>query len=144
MSSEQEIIKPLQRFYSDLINKGDLSVIDEIIGPNYINHAAPFGLSSGVDGLKKLLQEFILAFPDQHIVAEKIFAKDDMAIAIWKITGTHLGTFFGKPATGKKICMTGIDIDRVKDGKIVEHFGGEDMLILLSQIEAIIIPSVTD
>jgi predicted ester cyclase len=137
---EAEIILPLQRFYDDLINKGDLSVIDEIIGPNYYNHAAPFGLSTGVDGLKKLLEEFIIAFPDQHIVAKKIFAKDNMAIAIWEITGTHLGEFFGKPATGKKICMTGIDIEIVENGKIVEHFGGEDMMLLLSQIEAITLP----
>ena len=137
---EQDVILPLQRFYDDFINKGDLSVVDEIIGDNYINHAAPFGLDNGKEGLLKLLQEFITAFPDQHIVAKKIFAKDDMAIAYWEITGTHQGTFFGKEATGNKICMTGIDIEIVKDGKIVEHYGGEDMMTLLEQIERITLP----
>jgi predicted ester cyclase len=138
--TEQDIIKPLQRFYDDFINSGNLSVIDEIIGPNYINHAAPFGLANDKNGLKKLLEEFILAFPDQHIEAKKIFAKDDLAIAYWEITGTHQGKFFGVEPTGKKIRMTGIDIDRVQDGKIVEHWGGEDMMILLSQIGAIQLP----
>ena len=137
---DKEIITPLQRFYDDFINAGNLSVIDEIIGPNYINHAAPFGLSNDKEGLKKLLEEFILAFPDQHIEAKMIFAKDDMAIAYWEITGTHQGKFFGVEPTGKKMKMTGIDIDRVKDGKIVEHWGGEDMMSLLSQIGAIKLP----
>ncbi len=140
--NEKEITRPLERFYNEFINSGDLSKIDEIIGDGYINHAAPFGLDNGKEGLKKLLEEFIKAFPDQHIVAKKIFAKDDMAIAYWEITGTHLGTFFGKEPTGNKICMTGIDIEIVKDGKIIEHFGGEDMMKLLEQIEAITLPKV--
>lgn len=137
---DKKIIKPLQRFYDDFINSNNLSVLDEIIGPNYINHAAPFGLANDKEGLKKLLEQFILAFPDQHIEAKMIFAKNDLAIAYWEITGTHQGVFFDVQPTGKKIKMTGIDIDRVQNGKIVEHWGGEDMMTLLSQIECINLP----
>ena len=139
----EETMRPLQRFYDDLINQGDLSVIPEIIGPNYINHAAPFGLDQGVTGLTKLLEEFIIAFPDQHIVAEQMFVHGDRVVAYWRITGTHQGKFFGVEPTGKKMEMTGIDIERVVDGKIVEHWGAEDMMILLSQIGAIVLPDAS-
>lgn len=141
-SSEEAMMLPLRRFYQDFINKKDVSVIDEIIGPNYINHAAPFGISNDANGLKKLLEEFIIAFPDQYIEAKFMFVKDNFVIAYWEITGTHQGEFFGAKPTGNKICMTGIDIERIENNKIVEHWGGEDMMSLLSQIGVISLPKV--
>ncbi|MFH1223655.1 MAG: ester cyclase, partial [Pseudomonadota bacterium] len=85
-----------------------------------------------------------------HIKAEYIAAilnlvslnKKSLAIGAgpyivkWTLTGTHLGTYFGIKPTGKKFKMTGVDIETIIDGKIVEHDGAEDMLGLLQQIGA--------
>jgi steroid delta-isomerase-like uncharacterized protein len=134
---DHDIKKPLLDLYERVINQNDVSAMDDIYGPNYVNHAAPFGLAQDFEGLKKLFVEFVEAFPDQHIVADDLFIFGDKVICRWTLTATHRGAFFGVPATGKKVVMTGIDIERIAEGRIVEHWGGEDMLGLLEQIGAV-------
>ena len=137
---DDDVLRPLQRLYDEVINAGRLEVLDELYGPGYVNHIAPFGLSTGVDGLRVLFGEFASAFPDQHIVADAIYRVDDLAIARWTISGTHQNSFFGLAATNRRFTMTGVDIERVENGRIVEHWGAEDMLALLEQIGAISVP----
>lgn len=127
----------LIEMYEVAINNNDISNLDTLYTEDYINHAAPFGLPQDLNGLKILFQTFIEAFPDQHITPNEVLTHGDRTIIRWTLTGTHTGTFFGTPPTGKHIEMTGIDIERIQDGKIAEHWGGEDMLGLLQQIGAI-------
>ena len=127
----------LARLYEEVINQGRLEVLPQLYTAEYVNHAAPFGLSTGVDGLRILFREFQIAFPDQHIVGEEWIEHEDRVVCRWKLTGTHLGSFFGAPPTGRSIVMTGIDIERIQNGLIAEHWGGEDMLGVLQQIGAV-------
>lgn len=136
------VLGPLQRLYEEVINAGRLEVLDELYGPGYVNHIAPFGLSQGIDGLRVLFGEFASAFPDQHIVADAMYRVDNLAIARWTISGTHKNSFFGVAPTNRRFTMTGVDIERVEDGRIVEHWGAEDMLALLAQIRAIEMPEM--
>jgi predicted ester cyclase len=53
------------------------------------------------------------------------------------LTGTHQGDFAGIPATGKSVEFSGIDIVRVQDGKVAEHWGSTDTLSLMQQIGAV-------
>ena len=127
----------LLRLYEEVINQGRIDIIEDLYAPGYVNHVAPFELSQGVDGLKILFGEFMMGFPDQHIVADEIFSVGDRVVARWTLTATHRGTFFGVPATGRRIVMTGIDLEQVVNDKILAHWGAEDMLGLLQQIGAI-------
>jgi steroid delta-isomerase-like uncharacterized protein len=127
----------LSRLYEEVLNEGNLDMLPDLYTASYVNHAAPFGLSTGVDGLRILFREFQIAFPDQHIVGEEWIEHEDRVVCRWRLTGTHLGPFFGIPATGRPIVMTGIDIERIEDGLIAEHWGGEDMLGVLQQVGAI-------
>ena len=128
---------PLLKLYEEVINNNNLDAMDELYGSGYINHAAPFGLAKDMEGLRILFKMFIDAFPDQYIVADDIMIDGNKIIARWTLTATHTGTFMGAPATGRKVIMTGIDIERIEKGKIAEHWGGEDMLGLLQQIGAV-------
>lgn len=134
---------PLMTFYNEAINNNHVDVLDDIYVPHYVNHAAPFGLKNDVEGLKHLLLGFAKGIPDQHIVADHLFFHEDLIVARWTLTGTHTGDFFGVPATGKPITMTGIDIERLEGEKIAEHWGAEDMLALLTQIGVADPPDVT-
>lgn len=52
------------------------------------------------------------------------------------IRGTHRGSFLGIALTGKSITVSLIDIVHVEEGKLVEHWGGPDLLDLLQQLGA--------
>ena len=138
--SNDEIARPLMELYEQVINNNDVGAMDRLYGPGYVNHAAPFGLPRDLEGLRVLFSEFVDAFPDQHIVAEDVIVHGDKVVARWTLTATHRGTFFGVPATGKKVVMTGIDIERIADGKIVEHWGSRDDLGLLRQLGLLAAP----
>lgn len=134
---QEQIARPLRRLYEEVISCGKMEIIDDLYSSNYINHAAPFGLSRDLSGLKRLFGIFHQAFPDQHIEAEEIYVIQDRVIARWTLTATHRGHFVGVPPTNRAITMTGIDIERIENGRIAEHWGGEDMLGLLQQIGAV-------
>lgn len=128
---------PLYRLYEEVINQKKIDVVDELYAPNYINHIAPFGLKSDVEGVKKLFKAQAEAFPDWHIRADYVIEAGNKFIVRWTLTGTHAGKYFGIKPTGKKFKMVGVDIETIVDGKITEHDGAEDMLGLLQQIGAI-------
>jgi steroid delta-isomerase-like uncharacterized protein len=83
------------------------------------------------------LQSFAAAFPDSRIEIHMLQGEGDTSTCQWTISGTHRGEFNGIPATGKSIRFDGIEINRYRDGKIVQHFAQFDMLALLGQIGAL-------
>ncbi len=128
---------PLYRLYEEVINQKRFEVIDELYAPDYENRIAPFGLESGVEGVKKLFQHQAAAFPDWHITADYVVEHGDKCIVKWTLTGTHTGNYLGIEPTGKKFKISGVDIETIVNGKIKEHDGAEDMLGLLQQIGAV-------
>ena len=125
---------PLYRLYEEVINQKKFEVIDDLYAPNYVNHIAPFGLESDIEGVKKLFREQAKAFPDWHIIVDYVIEHGEKYIVRWTLTGTHTGNYFGIKPTGKKFKISGVDIETIVDGKITEHDGAEDMLGLLQQI----------
>jgi steroid delta-isomerase-like uncharacterized protein len=76
------------------------------------------------------------AFPDEQTTFEQQVAEGDMVVSRMVSKGTHLGDFQGIPATGKPVEVTGIWIDRLDHGKIVERWGVVDMMNLMAQLGA--------
>jgi predicted ester cyclase len=70
-------------------------------------------------------------------IVEAQTAQGDLVVTRWTFRGRHTGEVFGVPATGKPVTMSGVFIDRVEDGKIVEHWDEADVLGLLQQIGAL-------
>lgn len=76
------------------------------------------------------------AFPDLRLRIEQVIADADMvAYRVW-IKGTHMGPFAGVPATGRSVEYSAIGIDRLDNGRIVEHHANPDALAILRQIGA--------
>ena len=80
---------------------------------------------------------FFGGFPDMQLVVEDVVAQGDRVPVRWTFHGTHEGEFFGSPPTGARVTMSAIEINRVVDGKIVEHWVELDQLGILQQIGAI-------
>jgi steroid delta-isomerase-like uncharacterized protein len=128
----------MRRYFDEAWNTGNLSVLDEMVAADYANHtpAVP-GLPPGPEGLKPILAAFRAAFPDLRFSIEDMMAEADRVVTRWTLRGTHQGEFLGLPPTGKPVVATGIEIDRIVEGKIVEHWLRADDLGLMQQLGAI-------
>jgi steroid delta-isomerase-like uncharacterized protein len=87
--------------------------------------------------MRAFVEQYKGAFPDSHIAIEEMIAEGDLVVIRWRATGTHHGELMGVHASGKPVEITGIGIDRIVDGQIVESWTNWDTLGMLGQIGAI-------
>jgi steroid delta-isomerase-like uncharacterized protein len=113
--------------------------MDELFAADFVDHN-PAVLSHDLEGTKQLFSMYLDAFPDVQITVDDLIAEGDRVAARFTGQGTHKGPFMGLPPTGKPFTLTAIDILRIVDGKIVEHWGEADTLGLLQQLGAIPAP----
>ena len=122
------------------VMKGNLAIADELIVEDYTQHSV-FGIPNGREGFKQFFMAFATAVPDAQFDIEDVIAEGDKVVTRYTVKGTQTGALQGIPPTGKKFSMKGIDIFRVVDGKVVEHWDAVDQLGMLQQLGAIPMPS---
>ena len=129
-----------RRFF-EVWSRGDLDVLDEVLAPDYVFHdPADPNLPGGPAGAKAMATRFRAAFPDMRPVEEEYIAGGDKVVYRWRVRATHRGELAGVAPTGREVEFSGIEIVRLADGKIVEHWDEIDALGLLQQIGAIPAP----
>jgi steroid delta-isomerase-like uncharacterized protein len=127
----------------EAFGQGNLSVLDEIVDPNQVSagpSALP-GMPSGPEGSKILITSYRNAFPDLQFTIDEQIAEGNTFVTRWTVQGTHKGELAGIPATGRQATVTGLGIDRLENGKIVESWGIFDQFGMLQQLGAIPAPS---
>jgi steroid delta-isomerase-like uncharacterized protein len=141
MNTTEIDAKAIAHRWTELWNAtGDLAIIDELVAPEFVSHSAPPGLPPGPAGVKAWVQIFRSAFADLYSVVDDVIAEGDRVVERFHAGGTHRGDFFGIPPTGRSGTITGINLFRVVDGRIVEHWGNGDDLGLMQQLG--VIPSM--
>jgi steroid delta-isomerase-like uncharacterized protein len=128
-------------FGEEIWHKGNLDAIEEFIAPDYVRHTSPGGREGGrdvrgLDDVRKSVVAMRAAFPDIHFEADDWVVEGDKVVSRWTCTGTHRGEFRGIAPTGKRVRFIGINIYRLRDGKIVERWAVEDSVSLLQQLGA--------
>jgi len=114
--------------------KGVETIIDGFTAPDYIDHTNQL---RGPEGVKQFYAVFLKAFPDYHRTIEDIIAEGDKVWVHSITTMTHTGKFHGAAPTGKKITITGVNIYRMVNGKVVEGWNVTDQLDMLKQLGVI-------
>jgi predicted ester cyclase len=103
-----------------------------------VNHASPDpSLPGGPAGLKPVFASVLQTFPDIQFSIDGVVAEGDKVVTRWSMRATHRGEVMGVAGTGKPVTLQGISIDRVVDGRIVEHWRVQDDLSLARQVGAI-------
>jgi len=124
-----------RRFLDEVVNLGNLAVIDELGSPNFVDHSAPPGVPPTNEGTKVFLTMFRAAFPDLHYTIEDEVAEGDRVVQRVTGHGTMRGDFQGMPASGKEANWSEIHIVRFgADGKAIEHWGLADQPGMLAQL----------
>ena len=124
----------LHRIFDEGFATGDDSVVDRVCSPDLVEHQ--FGLAgtgpAGIAGVKAAIRDVHAAVPDMAFTIEDAVESGDTVWARVRGRGTATGPFFGPPS-GRPVDITVIDVARVVDGRIVEHWGVPDRFALLVQ-----------
>ncbi|KAM0522389.1 hypothetical protein ACHAPE_001978 [Trichoderma viride] len=141
---EQRNKAVVARYFEEYWVKGNVSVVDELCSDDFIMSYPNHGPRHGKEGAKKMLTEFMEAFPDLTFRSYQtpLIAEGDYVAAQWVGGGTHSGRAFDdlvvgkldKANTGKKIHFSGISIFTLKNGKIVREIAEEGGLTVLQQL----------
>jgi steroid delta-isomerase-like uncharacterized protein len=137
MLSAAEANKLVMQRFVEFINSASKQLADELISPEAIFHVPgrPEPMR-GPAGYLEIIQMMRGGFPDIQWTLEEMVAEADMVAARFIMRGTHRGTFFGVPPTGKPIAVQAMNFYRLSGGQIVGEHGQPDLLGLLQQIGA--------
>ena len=138
--SENENIATLDRFVEEVINQGRIEAADELVEENFVELDPLPGQQQGREGLKDVIRMMRAGFPDIHWVVEETIASGDKVVSRFKWSGTHRGDFLGIPATGKRVTVPGVVIDRLHAGKMADSRILMDTLGLMQQLGVIPAP----
>lgn len=112
----------------------------DLLAPNFVAHLAGIPEPLNGEGFKQFGMSFYLAFSQGQHNFDEVIVSNDRVVTCGTFTATHLGEFQGLPPTGKQISLSIMHIDRVEDGKIVEHWGQGDALGLMQQLGIVFLP----
>ncbi len=142
--SAEENKATVRRFVDEVQSGGNIDAIDELCSPEFVNHSAPPGVPSNCEGVKLVTAMFRQAFPDSYFTVEEMVAEGDKVATRKTFHGTHQGEFMGIPPTGQQVSIGLIDIVRIADGKVVEHWSMGDTLGMMQQLGVIPEPGDTE
>jgi len=124
--------------FTEFINTASEKLAVELISPDAVFHVPgrPEPMR-GAAGYLAIIGMMRGGFPDIQWTLEETIAEGDKVAARFTMRGTHQGTFFGLPPTGKKIVVQAMNFYRLTGGQFVEERGQPDLLGLLQQIGAV-------
>ena len=133
MSSLEENRQAAADFFEQIWNQRDESAIDRFIALDAAGNDPKFGV--GRESFRAQWKIWQAAFPDLHFDVREILAEGDRVVTRWHLTGTHSGIdYMGKKASGAKIAVDGVSIDRIENGMVVSGFDAWDSLGFREQI----------
>jgi steroid delta-isomerase-like uncharacterized protein len=136
----EENKEKMRRVFEEAFGQGKKEVVDEVLDSDFVcwDPNSETGEIRGAETIKGEIEFFRNAFPDFYWRVEDQVSEGDNVTTRYTFGGTHQGEFFGVPGTGKRIEITGINIDRFDEsGKLVEEWAEYDLLGAMRQMGAI-------
>jgi steroid delta-isomerase-like uncharacterized protein len=124
----------VMRVVEEMWNRGDAAAVEELIAPGMVEHGAFGSGTGGREAARDTIGRFRAAFPDLVLEAEQLIAEGDQVVLHWVGRGTHEGEFMGIPPSGIAVTARGLDIYRIAEGQVVEHWGYPDVPGLMAQL----------
>jgi predicted ester cyclase len=119
----------VRRFVTEILEQGNMSVIDQLCAPNYVNRMT----GQGIDSFKQIAGAMKSAISDYHLTIENLVGEGDDVVLRFTMTGTVTGSIMGSKPSGKSFSVRGITYYRLHNGKIVEDdpITNQDVMQLL-------------
>jgi steroid delta-isomerase-like uncharacterized protein len=126
----------MRRFLREVLEGGNLALIDELYAPDFVNHGAPAGAAATRDGLRGFIAKIRGAIPDAKIRIDHLVAEGDMVVLNGALTGTHKGSLYGETPTGKQVESRSLSMHQVRDGRFVARWHFSNHAEFMKQLGA--------
>jgi len=126
----------IMTFIEEVINQGRLERTDDLVVEDFVELDPLPGQAQGREGLKEVIGQIRSAFPDIRWTVDEMVAEGDKVFSRFTWSGTHEGAFLGVPATGRRITVKGMVIDRLVSGKMADSRILMDTLGMMQQLGA--------
>lgn len=122
------------RLYHSVWNERRMEYIDQVISETHaLGDPTVLGRGVGPSAYRRQVERFFAGLPDLKFHVDDTISEGEKLVVYWTIKGTHRGEFLGVPPTNKKVAFSGITINLIKDGKILESTVIWDGLGLMKQ-----------
>ena len=127
----------VRKYIEEVINTGNIDIIEKYISKDYVEIYEGKRYELGIDGAKEHLKGVRKTYSNLHIDIDFQIAENDYVATSITMTGIHNGNWMGIKPTGKPVTFSGVNINKVVNGKIVEHGGVANLFGTLLEIGAI-------
>ena len=119
--------KIVRRYIDEIENIGDVSNIQEFISEDYVEVYEGERYEIGIKGAIDHVLGVRRVFPDLKLTIENQISEGEWVVTVYSVTGTFKDEWFDMKPTGKTISFTGVNVDRITGGKIIEHGGAANL-----------------
>jgi predicted ester cyclase len=127
----------IRKYIEEVINTGNVNHIQKYVSADYTEVFEGKRYPLGITGAKEHILGVRRTYPDLVVTVEQQIAEGDYVATCITARGTHQGDWLGIKPTGKVVTYTGVNIDKVVDGRITEHGGAANLLGPLLEIGAV-------
>ena len=120
-----------RRLLEEVVNRGAVERLPEFFASDC---AVPEAKGDGMAWLREHLKAFHACYPDLVVSIDGQVAEGDTVVTWWTMRGTHSGAWNGLAPTHKRVALRGINIQKIRDGRIIEHSGGSNSLEVLLEL----------
>jgi len=126
----------VRRNTEEVQSHGNFDVFEELFADDFLDHTPQPNMTPNKDGVRDLYHRLRAAFPDFHADIHWQAADGELVTTYKTYHGTHEGMFLGMAPTGRKIQFETVDVMRVRNGKITDHWGVANLFSLMQQLGA--------
>lgn len=134
----------VKEYIEKVINTGDVELIAQFIASDYVEIYNKKRYIIGIEGAKEHITGVRNTYPDLELSIDLQIEEGEWVATCYTMRGTHTGVWMGIKPTGSRIEVTGVNIDKVIDNKIVEHGGAANLFDGLLEMGAIKIVGETE
>lgn len=127
----------VRQFYEEVVSTGDVDRVPEFVAAECVESDGQTRVERGIEGMVEHVRGVREVYPDLRITVERQIAEGEWVVSVITARGTHAGVWLGMKPTGRSLVFTGVNVDHVVDGKIVEHGGAANMLLPFLEAGAI-------
>ncbi len=135
--SAEENKAVVRRVFEEMVDRGRLELADELIASDVEIHTPVPGTESGLEGFRDFIGGFLAGFPKQRTELHEFICEGDRVAVRHTHHAVNDGEFLGMPPTGKEVVVSGIEIFRLRDGKVAEFWHADDLMGLMGQLGAV-------